>query len=160
MNRLMQEVWPIVEGTHAMRSKALDTLNDADLAFSPGGQNMKLGELIRELGEIEYSYLQSFKTFKQDWTYKNTEAGLENSLSKLKKWLQKLDEEMKTTLEALSDADLEAKTIDRGSVGFTPNVKLQLEVYLQALLIFFGKFTIFLRAMNKSLTKDLQDWIG
>lgn len=160
MNRLMQEHWPIVEGTHGMRSKALDALTDADLDFSPGGKNMKLGELIRELGEIEYSYLQSFKTLKQDWAYRNTEPGLEKSVSKLKAWLESMDADMKATLDAFTDADLDAKTIDRGSAGFTPAIKLQVEVYLQALLIFFGKLTIFLRSMDKPLTKELQDWIG
>src|SRR5437867_6154719 len=42
MNRYMQEKWSWIEGTHAMRSQLLDILSDADLTFSPGGQNMTL----------------------------------------------------------------------------------------------------------------------
>src|SRR5439155_14015704 len=62
MNRYMQEKWPWIEGTHGMRSQLTDILSDADLAFNPGGQNMTLGMLLREIGEIEHSYIQSLQT--------------------------------------------------------------------------------------------------
>jgi uncharacterized damage-inducible protein DinB len=157
MNRLMQEKWPWIEGTHGMRTQLLDILNDADLAFNPGGQNMTLGALLREMGEIEYSYIQSLKTFKQDWSYHNTESGMENSLSQIKTWYQTLDDEMKATVSNLTDED-STKTIDRGSYNMP--VDLQLDIYLQALLIFFGKAAVFLKAMSKPLPKTMQDYIG
>ena len=158
MNRYMQEKWPWIEGTHGMRSKLLDSLSDADLAFSPGGQNMTLGALCREMGEVEYSYIQSLKTFRQDLSYRNTEAGLESSVAQLQAWYQTLDEEMKATVSALSDEDL-TKTVHRGE-GFAMPVDMQLDVYLQALLIFFGKATVFLKAMNKALPENFQEVIG
>ncbi len=157
MNRYMQEKWPWIEGTHGMRSQLTDILSDADLSFSPGGQNMTLGALLREMGETEYSYIQSLKTFKQDWSYRNTEAGLESSIAGLKAWYQTLDEQMKATVSDLSDEDL-TKTVDRG--GFSMPVDLQLDVYLQALLIFFGKASIYLKAMNKPLPQPIQEYIG
>jgi uncharacterized damage-inducible protein DinB len=157
MNRFMQEKWPWIEGTHGMRSQLLDILSDADLGFSPGGQNMTLGALLREMGDIEHSYIQSLQTFKQEWSYHNTEAGLESNVTRLKAWYQGLDDEMKATISALSDADL-TKTVDRG--GFTMPVELQLDVYLQALLIFCGKATIYLKAMNKPLPQQIQEYIG
>ena len=157
MNRYMQEKWPWIEGTHGMRSQLIDILSDADLSFSPGGQNITLGALLREMGETEYSYIQSLKTFKQDWSYHNTAAGLESSITRLKAWYQTLDEEMKATVSDLSDEDL-TKTVDRG--GFNMPVDLQLDVYLQALLIFFGKATIYLKAMNKPLPQPIQEYIG
>ena len=157
MNRYMQEKWPWIEGTHGMRTALLDTLSDADLAFSPGGQNMILGALYREIGEIEHSYTQSLKTFQQDWSYRNQEAGLESSVARLKAWFQTLDEEMKATVSALSDEDLK-KTVKRN--GFEMPVDTQLDVYLQALLIFFGKVTVFLKAMSKAYPQDIQEYIG
>ena len=157
MNSYMQEKWPWIEGTHALRTQLLDTLSDAELAFSPGGQNMTLGALCREMGETEHSYTQSLKTFKQDWSYRNTEAGLESSIARLKTWYQTLDEQMKATVSDLSDEDL-TKTVDRG--GFSMPVDLQLDVYLQALLIFFGKASIYLKAMNKPLPQPIQEYIG
>ncbi len=157
MNSYMQEKWPWIEGTHAMRSQLLDILRDADLAFSPGGQTVTLGALLREMGEIEHSYIQSLKTFKQDWSYHNTEAGMESSVARFKAWYQTLDDEMKATISALSNEDL-TKTVDRG--GFSMPVELQLDVYLQALLIFLGKATIYFKAMNKPLPQQIQEYIG
>ncbi len=140
-----------------MRSQLLDILSDADLAFSPGGQNITLGALFREMGDIEHSYIQALKTFKQDWSYHNTEAGLESDVTRLKAWYQTLDDEMKATISAFSNEDL-TKTVDRG--GFSPSVELLLDIYLQALFIFFGKATIYFKAMNKPLPKPLEDYIG
>jgi hypothetical protein len=157
MNSYMLEKWPWIEGTHGMRSQLLDILSDADLAFSPGGQNMTLGALCRQMGEIEHSYEQSLKTFQQDWSYRNREGDVESSVARLKTWFQTLDNELKATVSALSDEDLK-KMVDRG--GYTMPVELQLDVYLQALLIFFGKATVYLKAMNKALPQQIQEYIG
>ena len=158
MNRYMQEKWSWIEGTHGLRTQLLDSLSDADLAFNPGGQNMSLGALCRQSGEIEYSYIQSLKTLKQDWSYRNREVGLDSSVAQLKAWFQTLDAEMKATAAALSDEDLQ-KTLDRGG-GYAMPVELQLDVYLQALLIFFGKATIYLKAMNKPIPQPMEEYIG
>ncbi len=156
MNHFMQEQWSMYEGTHGMRTQLMDTLSDADLAFTPGGQNMTLGALCREIGEIEYSYIQSFKTFTQDWSYRNTEPGLETSVSQLKAWYDELDNDMKETLAALSDGDFN-KMVNR---GFEFPLEVQIQIYLQALLIFFGKATIYVKAMNRPLPQIIQEWIG
>lgn len=157
MNRYMTEKWSWIEGTHGMRSQLLEMLSDSDLAFNPGGQNMSIGALCRQVGEVEYAYIQSLKTFQQDWSYRNEEAGLESSVDRLRAWFETLDEEMKATVSAFSDEDLN-KSIDRGG-GFTMPVDLQLDVYLQALLIFLGKATIYLKAMNKPLPQPFQEYI-
>ncbi|MDQ2715079.1 MAG: hypothetical protein M3Z08_09245 [Chloroflexota bacterium] len=157
MNRYMEEKWSWIEGSHGMRSQLLDSLSDADLAFSPGGQNTALGTLFREMGETEHAYIQSLKTFKQEWSYRNTEAGIESSITRLKAWYQTLDDEMKATVAAFSNEDL-TKTVDRG--GFSAPVDMQLDVYLQALLIFFGKATVYLKTMNKVLPTVFQEYIG
>lgn len=158
MNSLIENKWSWVEGTHGMRSQLMGILSDADLSCSPGGQNMTLGALLREIGEIEHAYVQSFKNFKQDFNYRNTEAGLDTSVERLSAWFQSLDDDMKTTLSAMSEADTK-KEIERPG-GFKAPVEMQLDIYLQALLIFFGKATIYLKAMNKEIPQSIQDWIG
>jgi hypothetical protein len=157
MNSYISGDWLWIEGTHAMRSQLLDVLSDTDLAFTPGGQNATFGALCRALGEVEYSYTQSLKTFKQDWSYHNTEALIESSVAQLKLWYHILDEEMKSTVAALSGEDFK-KSVDRG--GFELPVTRQLDVYLQALLIFFGKAIVYLKAMNKPVPEQIQDYIG
>jgi hypothetical protein len=156
MNRYMQEKWSWIEGSHNMRTALLDTLTDSDLTFGLGGETLTLGALCREMGEIEHSYIQSLKSFKQDWKYHNTDAGLEGSVSRLKAWFETLDSEMKTIVSAFSDEDLK-KEVDRS--GFAMPVEMQLDVYLQALLIFFGKATIYIKAMSKPLPQSFKDYI-
>ncbi len=95
---------------------------------------------------------------KQDWSSSNINADLETSLDRIKAQYQALDDEMKATISALSDEDI-TKTVDRGG-GFSMPLDLQLDVYLQALLIFFGKATIYLKAMNKPYSVQIQEWIG
>ncbi len=157
MNRMMNEKWPWIEAAQGMRSQLLDLLSDADLAFHPGGQNMTLGALCRQVGESEHSYIQSLKTFKQAWSYRNTEADVVSSVTRLKVWFQTLDDEMKAAMAAFSDEDMK-KTVDRGGEAVT--VEFQLDVYLQAVLIFLGKATIYLKAMNKPLPQYFEEYIG
>ncbi len=157
MNRMMNEKWPWIEAAHGMRSQLLDLLSEADLAFTPGGQNMPFGALYREMGETEYAYIQSLKTLKQEWSYRNTEADIVSSVARLKGWFHTLDDEMKAVIAAYSDGDL-SKPIDRD--GDAVPVAFQLDVYLQAVLIFLGKATIYFKAMNKTLPPSFQKYIG
>jgi len=144
-----------MEGSHEMRLQLLETLSDADLAFSPGGQNSTLGALLREMGDIEHSYIQSLKTGRQDWSYHNTEAGLESDVTRLKAWYQRLDDELQATISAFSDEDL-TRLVDRG--GFSATVERQVDHFGEAGLIFFGKVIIYLKAMSKALPQEFQDY--
>ena len=158
MNSYMDNQWSWIEGSQGMRNGLVGTLTDADLAFCPGGQTMTLGALCREMGDIEYAYLQSFKTFAQNFNYRNTEPGIETSVAKLIAWYQLMDEDLKATVAAFSEDDLK-KMIDRSS-GYQVPVDMQLDIYLQALLIFFGKATIYFKIMGKPLDKTFQEYIG
>jgi hypothetical protein len=157
MNRYVKEKWSWIEGSHQMRTQLLDMLSDADLEFNPGGQNMSLGALFREMGEVEYAYAESLKTFQQDWSYRNEEAGLDRSVARLKEWFQRLDEDLKAAAGALTDEDL-MKMVGRG--GFALPADWHLDAYLQAVLIFFGKVTIYLKAMNRELPMQVREFIG
>jgi hypothetical protein len=157
MNRYMGEEWWWIEGSHEVRDDMLGVLNDADLGFSPGGSNLTLGELFRQMGEVEYSYLHGLKTLAQDWEYHNTEDGLAASTSRLLSWFHELDDELKTVVSAFSDDDL-AKEVTRAS-GFAMPVEMSLDIYVQAVLIFAGKAVVYLRAMDKPIPKSVEDWI-
>lgn len=158
MNRYFQEKWPWIEGTHGMRLQLLDALSDDNLSFNPGGENVTLGALCRESGDVEYSYIQSLKTFKQDWSYHNETPGIETSVEQLRAWYQQMDAEMKVVVEGFSEDDL-TKTVDRGT-GFSVPVDMQLDIYLQALLIFFGKVSIYSKSLNIEMTPTFNEYIG
>src|SRR6266699_4002404 len=157
MKRSMQEKWPWLEEVRGMRLQLLDILSNADLAFSPGGQNITLGALLRKMGDLEHSYIQSLKTGVQDWSYHNTEAGLESDSTRLKTWFQALDDEMLETISAFSKEDW-TKRVVRG--GFNSTVEREVDHYGEALLIFCGKATIYLKALNKPVPESIENTIG
>lgn len=158
-NTLMQTYYPLFELYQRLRTQLMDLLTDEDLAFSPGGDNLSLGELCREIGEVERAYINSFKTFTLDFSYRNPTPGLNASVAMLKSWFATLDQELRETVAALSDEDLQTRTIDRGG-DFRLPPQLQLDVYKEALLIFYGKASVYLKMMGKSLPHQWQEWIA
>ena len=159
MNSIVKEYYPMFELYQSLRGQMMSILNDSDLNFTLGGNNKKLGALCVEIGEIEYSYIQSFQTFEQDFSYKNDEPGLEGSVARLTAWFQELDQNLKNTIESLSQEDISNRVIDRGPEFKVPP-QIQLEIYKEALLIFYGKSSVYLKAMGKELPQQWQDWIA
>ncbi len=53
MKRFIQERWPWLEEARGMRSQLLDILSNADLSFSPGGQNLTLGALLHRMTSLD-----------------------------------------------------------------------------------------------------------
>ena len=71
----------------------------------------------------------------------------------------------KTTaaIEALSEKDIEGRRIVRSDFDesfFSPLPKEQLDTYREALLIFYGKVSVYLKSMGKTRSKEWRDWIG
>lgn len=159
MNRIMKEHWGLFEYYQALRGQLMNILQDEELSFRLGGQTETLGDLCFEIGEVQHSYVQSFQTFTQNFDYRHHAPGLSTSVSGLKDWYAELDEQLKTTIERFSDDDLQRKTIDRGQ-GFKVTIRVQLEIYKEALLIFYGKCSVYLKAMEKDRPEQWQEWIG
>ena len=160
MNQIIREYYPIFNMYQDLRRQLIALLEDADLDFTPGGANPTLGALCRELGEVETAYIESFKTFKMDFSYRHEEAdALEKSVARLTAWYDELDASLKTAVAALSDETIQTTTIARGH-DFNIPPKIQLTIYTEALLIFYGKVTVYFRMMGKELPSQWQQWIG
>ena len=159
MNSIMTGYFPIFQLYQAIREPLIQTLTDADLGYTPGGANPPLGVLCREIGEVERAYIDSFKTFTIDFSYRNTTPGLDRSVAQLAGWYAELDAELKATIEALSEEDISGRVVDRGG-DFKLPLRVQLNVYQEALLIFYGKAIVYLRAMGKTPPQQMQEWLG
>lgn len=159
MNSMMQEQGPILEQTQALRYQLMEILNDKDLGYSPGGDNPTLGGLCREMAEVEQSYIISFQTFQQSFDYHIEDAGLEGSVEQLATRFQAMDHELKAALSTLSEEDVQKRLVDRGG-GFVVPVLVQLHIYREALLIFYGKASVYLKALHKTLPEQWQAWIA
>lgn len=159
MNSIVQQQFPVLEQTLALRHQMLDMLSDTDLAFSMAN-NPSLGALCREMGETERTYIDSFKTFRQPWgEYRHEDATVETSVAALRAWYAELESEMKLVLSALPEEDIQGKMIDRGH-GMVFPVMVNFHVYREALLVFYGKASVCLKAMEKPLTEQWRLWIG
>jgi uncharacterized damage-inducible protein DinB len=158
MNSIMTEYYPVFELYQSLRDQLMALLDDDDLAFRPGDNNPTLGALCREMGEVQYAYIQSFKTFKIDFSYRYDEPGLQDSAQRLTAWFEQLDQELKEVVSGLSEEDVSNRTIDRGG-DFFLSPRIQLDVYKEALLIFYGKASVYLKMMARPLPEQWQEWI-
>ena len=158
MNSLMQQHADLLKSLQELRPDMVSILTDADLAYKLPGRNGTLGELFLEMGEVEQSYIDSFKNFKQDFSYRHPDAAVLTSVEKLKFWYETLDQELLVTLEGLREEDLQ-KTIDRG-YGFNPPVITNFHIYREALLIFYSKAHLYIKALEKSVPGKWRWWIG
>ncbi|MCY4540418.1 MAG: DinB family protein [Chloroflexi bacterium] len=158
MNAQIQQFWDLNRMYTPLRDQLLESLSDEDLSFTPGGGNPTLGELCRELGETEYAYVQSFKGFKIDFSYRTNDDSYLGSVAKLSAWYRQLDEELEAALEAVTNEDVATKQMDRD--GYQVPIHISLDILREALLIFYGKASVYAKAMDKPLPQQWQDWIG
>jgi len=146
-----------------LRNELMELLTDDDLSYRPGAATFSLGELCREIGEIEHSYVEALRTFRQDFDWRTPDPRVERSVGALREWYADLDRRLATELEALTEDEVANRRVTRHDFdveGFSPLPPQELDIYREALLIFYGKVSIYLRAMGKVLSERWQAWIG
>jgi hypothetical protein len=147
----------------SLRGEMVEILADEDLASRVGGASDSLGSLCREIGEIAHAYVESFRTFRLDFGHRAIDPRLEGSVAALSAWYAELDRQLMAALESLSEDDFAHRTISRSDFDvakFAPLPPIQLDVYREALLIFYGKVSVYLRALGKALPGHWHAWIG
>jgi len=165
MDRLLREH---LEATYfaeyqVLRDELMELLTDDDLSYRPGAAAFSLGELCREIGEIEHSYVEAFRTFRQTFDWRNPDQRMERSVVALREWYADLDRRLAIALEALTEDEVADERVTRRDFDaeeFAPLPRQELDVYREALLIFYGKVSIYLRTMGKVLPGHWQAWIG
>lgn len=155
-NSLVTGEFGILHETEAIRNQMMDVLTDADLAYRfPNCPS--LGELCREMGETEQSYIDSYRTFKLKFEYGGSDPALATNVTKLRDWYARLDHDLDAAMAALSEDEVQNGRIDR-EFPFPPRV--QLHCYREALLIFYGRVVFYLRALGKPISEQTRAWIG
>jgi hypothetical protein len=155
MNSLMTQYGELLQDTQDFRPLLLSLLEDSDLAFALPG-NMTLGELCREMGETEYGYVKSFSTFNHEWGYRHADPAVTTSLTALGAWYQTLDADLGAALNALTEDDIATKKVRGNWAG----IEKELQLYREALLMFYAKAGVYLRALGKNLPEIWIDWMG
>ena len=150
--------WELNRMYVGLREQLLDMLSDEDLAYSPGGHNPTLGELCKEMGEVQHAYAQSFHTFAVDFSWRSDDKRYASSVAALKEWYAQLDADLEAALCTVSDEDMQTKQMERG--GYTVELHISLDILREALLIFYGKVSVYLKAMGRQPTGMWKDWIA
>ncbi len=158
MNAIMQDYYPLFEYYQALRSQLLAVLTDQDLGFQPEAVGPSLEELCLRIGQTQESYIHSFQNFQLDFSTGAQARPKRPGVQGLAEWFGELDTRLKQVIAALSDDELENRLVDRGG-GFMVSPRFQLEIYKEALLIFYGKTSVYLKVLNKSPGEQWEDWI-
>ena len=157
MNSVLEQHGENLHELHQLQTDLVNSLTDADLQLALPGNNPTLGEALRELGEWQNRYIQSFRTFRQDYALTAAPPNVTISVAVLKAWFSALQAELVEAIGALSEADLQ-KPVDRG--GFAPPAGVQFHIYREMLLIYYGRLDVYLRALGKTVTEQWRMWIG
>lgn len=156
MNNLFDEE---IRGHHSMRDHLLTLLTDADLDYKLPGANPTLGELLVELGDLQGVYTRSFETSGLEWGYRRRQPASPMTVRSLRSWFDEQDAAMKAAMDAIADDELHVERIDRGG-GFVVSPFVQHEIYREAVYIFYGKFSVYLRALERDAGPSWAAWVG
>lgn len=158
-NMIVNQFFGILKQTVNIRIEVLNALSDADLAYKLPGTNPTLGELFKELGEMVYNYNQSFKTFELDYGYRHGNDVC-RSVAALQAWFAELDQEMYAVLERLTDEQITQQIVRRPNFGEAFPVIVNFHTLREGFLIDYGKLSCYLKALDKPLSQQMQNWIG
>jgi hypothetical protein len=156
MNNLFEEE---IRGHHSMRDHLLTLVSDADLAYKLPGWNPTLGELLVELGDVQGVYTHSFEMFTLDWTHRQLPPPAPITVAGLQAWFEQQDAAMKAALDRFTAEELQADRIDRGH-GFIASPFVQHQIYREAVYIFYGKLSVYLKALERDAGEEWAAWVG
>ena len=156
MNNLFDEE---IRGHHSMRDHLLTLVSDADLDYKLPGQNPTLGQVLLELGDVQGVYTHSFATLTLDWTHREVPAPASITIASLRAWFDAQDDAMKRALDRFTDEELRIDRIDRGH-GFIASPFVQHEIYREAVYIFYGKLSVYLKALERDAGPEWAAWVG
>ena len=114
--------------------------------------------MFRELGETQGAYIDSFSTFELGPPRPCDIPGVEHSLDRIRSWYVRRDEELYAALRTIPDEDVD-RPVDRGNDNPLP-VWIHLDVFREALIIFYRRFSVYLKAAGKHRPERFERWIG
>lgn len=155
MNPLFEEE---IRPHHRMRDHLLTVVSDADLDSEMPGQNPTLGELLIEMGDLQGVYTHSFETFTLDWNHRQLPPPDPISTANLRSWFDAHDAAMKAALDRFTEDELQIDRIDRR--GFVASPFVQFQVYREAVYIYYGKLSVYLKALGRDAGEDWAVGIG
>jgi hypothetical protein len=97
-----------------------------------------------------------------DFSCRHPDDGVATSMAALTSWYSQLDQDLESAIADLTEDDIANRRIlrDLEGDGFAPPPAKQLDLYREALLIFYAKASIYLRKLEKPFPDRWPAWIG
>jgi hypothetical protein len=111
------------------------------------------------MGDLQGVYTHSFETFTLDWAHRRLPPPPSITTAGLRAWFQAQDDAMKAALDRFTEAELLVDRIDRGG-GFVASPFVQHQVYREAVYIFYGKLSVYLKALERDAGEQWAAWVG
>ena len=97
----------------------------------------------------------------EDWKTRTSIGALVSACNTFAKRARYEIPYLQAAIEAVTEDDATNRRFIRADLpDFSPLLPQELDIYREALLIFYGKASIYLRAMGRELPGDWQAWIG
>ena len=148
-----------IRGHHRLRDQLLTVVSDADLEYKLPGQNPTLGELLVELGEIQGIYTHSFESLTFDRSHRQLPPPTRITIASLQVSFEAQDAAMENALNRFTDEELHVDRIDRGH-AFIASPFVQHEIYREAVYIFYGKLSVYLKALERDAGEEWATGVG
>ncbi|WP_275003307.1 hypothetical protein [Promicromonospora iranensis] len=134
-------------------------VSDDDLTYKLPGANATLGQLLIDLGDIQGVYTHSFETLELDWAHRQLPPPSPVTVANLRVWFDMQDAAMKAALDAFTVDELQVDRINRGE-GFIASPFVQHKIYREAVYIFYGRLSVYLRALERDAGPSWMAWVG
>jgi hypothetical protein len=110
------------------------------------------------MGDIQGVYTHSFET-SLDWAHRQLPPPAPITIARLQAWFEAQDDAMKSALGRFTEEELHIDLIDRGH-GFIASPFVQHQIYREAVYIFYGKLSVYLKALERDAGEAWATWVG
>ena len=99
------------------------------------------------------------RDFTLDWAHREISPPAPITIASLQLWFAAQDDALDSALSRFTEDELHIDRIDRGH-GFIASPFVQHQIYREAVYIFYGKLSVYLKALERDAGQQWAMWVG
>jgi len=151
---MKEEIKRVLEDWQETRQLTLDLLDEIPeeyLSFTVGKNMGTIGKQFRHIGDVQICYTEAIKTGKMDFGKYRRDYSLESSKKKLKKFLQKVNQEMLKLIEENQEAKIDW-------FGEKWDLKQHIKALTEHEILHHGELIVYIRTLGLKFPKSWELW--